>query len=209
MEVLTTLGIIGVVAAITIPTLINGVQDIQYKSAYKKAFSTASQALAMANTEYLMVSNVSGDVDGYNNNFLAFMDQFKISKKCINSDNNQCWESTGEKFNGSPFTGSYAFIDNSGMAWTMYFASGNNASRLFFVDTNGFKKPNQWGKDRFALFMCNESPTCSAGASGSDLGLPVKVVPVRDNYNICSGNKCGTIGDKDYQTYYGTSWLYN
>ena len=32
-EVLITLGIIGIVAAITIPTLINNVQDAQYKTA--------------------------------------------------------------------------------------------------------------------------------------------------------------------------------
>ena len=36
-EVLITLGIIGVVAAMTMPTLMNSTQGAQYKAAYKKA----------------------------------------------------------------------------------------------------------------------------------------------------------------------------
>ena len=38
-EVLITLGIIGVVAAMTMPTLMNSTQGAQYKAAYKKALS--------------------------------------------------------------------------------------------------------------------------------------------------------------------------
>ena len=41
-EVLITLGIIGVVAAMTMPTLINSTQGAQYKTAYKKALSVMS-----------------------------------------------------------------------------------------------------------------------------------------------------------------------
>ena len=39
-EVLITLGIIGVVAAMTIPTLISNTNGAQFKTAYKKALST-------------------------------------------------------------------------------------------------------------------------------------------------------------------------
>ncbi len=46
-EVLITLGIIGVVAAMTMPTLINSTQGAQYKTAYKKALSVMSQAVVM------------------------------------------------------------------------------------------------------------------------------------------------------------------
>ena len=46
-EVLITLGIIGVVAAMTIPTLISNTNGSQFKSAYKKALSTLSQAAIM------------------------------------------------------------------------------------------------------------------------------------------------------------------
>ena len=46
-EVLITLGIIGVVAAMTMPTLINSTQGAQYKTAYKKALTVLSQAVVM------------------------------------------------------------------------------------------------------------------------------------------------------------------
>ncbi len=44
-EVLITLGIIGIVAAMTIPSLLTNIQDRQFKSMYKKYFSTLSQAM--------------------------------------------------------------------------------------------------------------------------------------------------------------------
>jgi len=46
-EVLITLGIIGVVAAMTIPTLINGTTAVQYKTALKKMISSISNAADM------------------------------------------------------------------------------------------------------------------------------------------------------------------
>ena len=46
-EVLITLGIIGVVAAMTMPTLINQTNGAQYKAAYKKALSAISQAVTL------------------------------------------------------------------------------------------------------------------------------------------------------------------
>ena len=46
-EVLITLTIIGVVAAMTMPTLINNTNGAQFKTAYKKALSVLNQAVVM------------------------------------------------------------------------------------------------------------------------------------------------------------------
>ena len=46
-EVLITLGIIGVVAAMTMPTLMNSTQGAQYKTAFKKSLSALSQAITL------------------------------------------------------------------------------------------------------------------------------------------------------------------
>ena len=46
-EVLITLGIIGVVAAMTIPTLISNTNGAQFKTGFKKALSTLNQAVLM------------------------------------------------------------------------------------------------------------------------------------------------------------------
>ena len=44
-EVLITLGIIGVVAAMTIPTLMQKTNDSEIKSSYKKMLSVLNQAI--------------------------------------------------------------------------------------------------------------------------------------------------------------------
>jgi len=64
-EVLITLGIIGVVAAMTIPTLISNTNGAQFKTAYKKALSTLNQAVlmnvAMEDTDF---AGLKADADG-------------------------------------------------------------------------------------------------------------------------------------------------
>lgn len=51
-EVLITIGIIGIVAAMTIPTLIANTRSAQYRSGLKKTMSTLSQAARMSQAQY-------------------------------------------------------------------------------------------------------------------------------------------------------------
>ena len=64
-EVLITLGIIGVVAAMTMPTLINQTNGAQYKAAYKKALSALSQAItlnvALDDVSFADINNTDDD----------------------------------------------------------------------------------------------------------------------------------------------------
>ena len=66
-EVLITLGIIGVVAAMTIPTLISNTNGAQFKTGFKKALSTLNQAaimnVAMEDYDFSSLAK-STDVDG-------------------------------------------------------------------------------------------------------------------------------------------------
>lgn len=65
-EVLITLGIIGVVAAMTMPTLMNATNGAQYRTAYKKALSVISQAIVLnlALEDYDLDTRVTGIGDG-------------------------------------------------------------------------------------------------------------------------------------------------
>ena len=56
-EVLITLGIIGIVAALTIPGLIGNYKRVQYSARLKKFYSTMQQAI-------LMYNNESGEISG-------------------------------------------------------------------------------------------------------------------------------------------------
>ena len=50
-EVLITLGIIGIVAAMTIPSLMNNAQDYSFQQGYKKIFSVISNASKQAQAD--------------------------------------------------------------------------------------------------------------------------------------------------------------
>lgn len=53
-EILITLGVIGIVAAMTVPVLFSNINNIKFRNQYKKAISTLNQAglTAQANYEY-------------------------------------------------------------------------------------------------------------------------------------------------------------
>lgn len=74
-EVLITLGIIGVVAAMTIPTLISNTNGAQFKTAYKKALSTLNQAIlmniAMEDTDFSTIVEDSADSGTKMSNILS------------------------------------------------------------------------------------------------------------------------------------------
>ena len=69
-EVLITLGIIGIVAALTLPNLIASYRGLQYRTAFKKTLSVLSQAATLNKAKYgFDYSGASSDyminVDGY------------------------------------------------------------------------------------------------------------------------------------------------
>ena len=190
----------GLVAAATLK-IVNWTQDLSYQAAYKKATSNLSQAVLKARTDDLLIDaqSYTPRPSDFDKNFLSIMSEFKVAKQCTTYNNSQCWDVNGEKFYGGgnwwPGSTEYAFIDSSGMAWSQFWEGSN----IVFVDTNGFKKPNQMGKDRFAFFLPNSSSNTSQD------GLPIKVFPFANNSgSIClTPNVCTT-----QHNYFGTSWLY-
>ena len=97
-EVLITLAIIGIVAALTIPTLIQNYQE--------RAWNTASQVFQRKLGEALRVMNVQGTLAGYTTTE-AFVDELskhiKITRICDNDDITTCfadkvyWGKEGEE----------------------------------------------------------------------------------------------------------------
>lgn len=90
-EVLITLGIIGVVAAMTIPTVINKIQDAELKSLLTKEVSALSQAVMN------LMSDNGGSLDSvfgleYTNNLLPFNNYLSMIKVCNNNLSSEgCW----------------------------------------------------------------------------------------------------------------------
>lgn len=179
-EVLITLGIIGVVCAMTIPTLMNNIQDEQFKAAYKKAYSTASQAWlnAYTNGSLTLCSQWNDDASHTCNtdNFNAFKNEIKVSLDCSNNPTN-CWNMSGEKaWQGNyPASNAPAFIDVSGVAWAKML-SGSSAGEVL-VDTNGNKPPNQYGRDRAILVFLYTSDVSISTRYPNALNPKISILP--------------------------------
>ena len=75
-EVLVTLGIIGIVAALTMPSLINNSQNRELQSALNKNYSVISQALD------LMKADIGGDINPASFKFNAFLSFWYWTKAC-------------------------------------------------------------------------------------------------------------------------------
>lgn len=158
-EVLTTLMVIGVVAAMTIPTLMNSTNDQQLKVAYKKAMSVLGQGVQLmvakevqcrvqssADLAACFANNVlSGSRVNYENdsaagandelNVVTTSDGMAYQFFYLDADgraNNT--ERTLDEICGD----SSLWSDSTQTAAQMY--AGNNAKCAVIVDVNGFSK---------------------------------------------------------------------
>lgn len=92
-EVLITLGIIGVVAAMTMPTLIQKNQDKELISRIKKTYSDVSNAIIRAQTDYGVVGDNSALFDPNNTSIETaekFVKYFNGAKLCKSKTDRGC-----------------------------------------------------------------------------------------------------------------------
>lgn len=173
-EVLITLGIIGVVAALTIPALLNSTNDLQLKSAFKKDYSVISQAY----TSLLQDSggSLKGKYNTYSDEFINdFKNKFQISKYCPSPARGTCWHNNNVAKNlngGDDWTTFWAspiggmILNDGSLVAISYYAKDCDDSEscgFILVDANGFKKPNIQGKDIFSLYI-NENTIPPGGS---------------------------------------------
>ena len=152
-EVLITLGIIGVVAAMTMPTLMNSTNGAQYKTAYKKALSVLSQAVvlnvALDDYDLSQATETSGTkvTDGSSASlYNLFYNRMNVVKTDDGSSN-VGWSSGDAKF-GNQAGSNYTLFFNDGITFTFPENAGNcqdyNDKRCYgVIDVNGEKNPNK------------------------------------------------------------------
>lgn len=169
-EILITVVIIGIIAALVIPSLIHNIQDQQYKTAWKKTFSDLSQA-----TNRILLDN-GGTLKGVfqNNNDLGnkYLAYLSYVKQCNGGASfNICWhDNTNTRtldentYNSYDFWGPSAILNN-GSLLDFYldntYCTNNTPGwnpppsmcGIIWVDINGFKGPNTFGKDIFVIWI--------------------------------------------------------
>jgi type II secretory pathway pseudopilin PulG len=197
-EVLIALVVIGIVAAITVPTLIQKFQEQAFKSALKKNYSNLSQAFRLAygtNYDDFRDWNYAHSETFTTEVYNKLSKYMHVSKNCGITNRINCWADKTYAKNGKyskwfmnngsmsePISNveTYGFILNDGTS--ILFTSlydGNTAilgvyknlfvySLSFLVDVNGVKKPNVVGKDIFA-FVLTEKGITPAGTDNKSV----------------------------------------
>lgn len=170
-EVLITLGIIGVVAAMTMPSLIQNYQEKATVTKLKKCYSLVSQA-------YVSILNDEGGSDTLQaGDDLEMMEKFgkylKYQKTC--GRNKGCFPNvTYKSVTGNGYSKwEYDTTDRSRAILTdgtlimfnksVITENENYIYAQIYVDINGFKGPNQLGRD-FFYFYINPEKIVPAGA---------------------------------------------
>lgn len=191
-EVLITLGIIGIVAALSIPTLIKDYKRAVSITKLKKTYSVLQQAIQRTvadNLGYSTVNFSDGDTQSMINWYNYYLKpNLRIQKDCI--DTERCWHSAGvtKKLNGNTaiwdsgqkgiggniivfrtFDNVYVNLDGA-VATDIQNNFGVNMDEsglVLHVDVNGDEGPNVIGQDIF-VFVFNNKVLVPAGNDKSD-----------------------------------------
>lgn len=179
-EVLITLGIIGVVAALTIPTLVNNYRKKQFETGLKKEYSVLLQALDMYKQDNETPLKREDCTQARNTFKLALQPYLKILMDCGDNSSGKCLKLTSETNNPTYKTYSgrpareYLFDDgqlilNDGSQ--LYFENSgetNSPNVYVSVDVNGYNKlPNKWGEDLFTFQLMDDGKLLPMGAEGT------------------------------------------
>lgn len=156
-EVLITLGIIGVVASLTMPALIQNYQKIQTVSQLKKAYSEISQAVKLSQIQNDELATWDFTLSGENfyNRYLKdyFVknkeikaSEFKKQYTIYNLNNTQCstevWCTKNDSF--------FVYLANGSIMGIMTH-DNQTKYKSITIDINGLKGPNKIGKDFFVF----------------------------------------------------------
>lgn len=192
-EVLITLGIIGIVAALTLPTLVSNHQKKVAVTRLKTAYSQISQAILLAQAKSGDTENWERDAEKILFEYIAPNIKSEQFKHDIEHDyqhtmckNNQTYKFLDGSGMGSPFASmspSIKFIN--GTCISLNRISDPNTKQInLFIDINGTNPPNINGKDLFVfLFDLHES----------------KITTIAANYeveNLLTGNTMGFCNKK-------------
>lgn len=216
-EVLITLAIIGVVASMTIPTLINNIQKAQYVTGLKKAYTMLQQSFksyltdqGVSSIDQSKLYDDSGNPDyGELKNFVT--KYFKTIQLCElnnpsciikgtnlkNPTSDPLYEFGDDATSNSSY---YSFVTADGMyiGFYMYDKSYFESSpcSFIYIDVNGKKAPNKNGRDYFIAALSLDGdvlPLYSEKFKRVYAGFP----------NWVESDTCGSADDTDISN--GTS----
>lgn len=170
-EVLITLGIIGIVAAMTLPGLINKYEKNVTVNVLKKKYTNFNEALNMlkADKDVTQIFSIGNCEDVHQ----AILPYLGILSSC-NLPPSNCWNDTsaptdisGNKLFTDPNDGSRGYMLSDGSILVLRCWG---AGLGFTIDVNGTKKPNRDGRDIFRFYLLSREACFNNGdCAGSQL----------------------------------------
>lgn len=198
-EVLITLGIIGVVASMTLPTLVNKYKKQEAITRLQKTYTVLNQALKMSEAEneayeYWQSASDMGAGEYFDKYWKPY---FKISRKCntyqecgyssftpwlLLNGNRSTLYVVQPQLRSTFYTPDGALIAISAFTGSTDINNGGYVDTTIYVDINGPKNPNQYGKD-FFLFVRTKKGVMPYGYDKSSTSVD----------NNCSKNADGSL----------------
>lgn len=192
-EILITLSIIGVVAAITLPTLMTDTMGAQIGPKLAKAvsaFEQANEALLHNNSVDSITDSGLFPDGGYTE---ELSNHLKITPNAYDGSWSLSKDGIGYQVFKEITTGGTPDIDSTLPAHKQRI--GN-----LWIDINGASKPNTWGEDRFAFSLWNDGSLRPKGGTNWDgkdtsksgasqhwkFGCPADELP--SDYSLCAGH---------------------
>ena len=167
-EVLITLGIIGIVAAMTLPAITANSRRKEYSSRIKKFYSTMQQAIMRSEVDnsesiYWEKTDEIKDEEGTSDQ----IENAKASEKFFNSYIKPYikYLSVKKKTNSEEDKDiNYELKITMADGTVMYWHNGSCIDMR--IDVNGNKQPNKSGYDQFTFVLCKE-PTSKEACGGN------------------------------------------
>ena len=162
-EIVIVVGIIGTIAALAIPNLMENVQEQQFKSAAKEAYSKAYQAFSQIKSDE-GGGNLFSLYGGGRTFKPVFIKYFKVIKDCglatCVAPSSTLYQTLSKTVPNLEYLDDGQFITADGMFWAIENPSAalpENVRIWIIVDVNGYlKKPNIFGKDVFVFEYIND-----------------------------------------------------
>ena len=210
-ETLVVMGIIGVVAALTIPNLNQSTGNKEKVVKVKKIYSNLEDAYGRATAVYGPLDEWFGDTDNLDPEsaimtFSGRIEEFlKVSKKCEIDKQESCFafKRTEVNISPSPDSSSYILADGTSlrMGFSKFERDGNRHWKIpIMVDIDGNKGANSLGKDTFAFAINDDDMVLTPnGASNTPAGknLACFSTDKQSNKQYCTGWVIET-GNMDY-----------
>ncbi len=177
VETLLVIGIIGFIAAITIPGLNNYVQNKQYRTKVLKTYAAIGQATDRLMYEYRSTKYWPSNL------YTAYEQYLNVAKKCppstgcntkdkIKMASGRFDTSYGD--NGLLLTDGTSLRIGRGVGAVAHYGlteeDKTNAFATIQIDANGPQPPNKWGTDRWLVIIVHGKGIVATGSGHETVG---------------------------------------